>query len=78
MSGLRQKAFATNGQAKTQLYDGRVAENEQDSVLVQAAKGLWRKFQFNEWTFTLLLFLFSSSIVLGKIFLNIGERSIRQ
>ncbi|XP_058803354.1 ADP-ribosylation factor-like protein 6-interacting protein 6 isoform X2 [Phymastichus coffea] len=30
----------------------------------------WKSLQFDEWTFTLLLFLFSLSIVIGKLFLN--------
>lgn len=31
------------------------------------------RFEINEWTFSLFLFCFSLSIVIGKLFLNYGE-----
>lgn len=34
---------------------------------------LWEKLQINEWTFSLLLFLLSLSIVLGKLYINYGS-----
>lgn len=38
-----------------------------------APSRLWKRLQMNEWTFSLLLFLFSLSIVLGKLYINYGS-----
>lgn len=33
----------------------------------------WKRLEFNEWTFSLILFFFSLIIVIGKIAVNYGE-----
>lgn len=34
---------------------------------------LWKRIHINEWTCSLLLFLMSLSIVLGKLYINYGK-----
>lgn len=69
----------TNGKTKTYLgVDNDVETANSRFGVVDPIKRLWRRLRFDEWTFTLLLFLFSSSIVLGKLFLNHGEIFIQQ
>ncbi|XP_003425408.2 uncharacterized protein LOC100680185 [Nasonia vitripennis] len=68
---LQHTSSMTNGKTKTYLgVDDNVDTAKSRFGVVDTTKRLWRRLQFDEWTFTLLLFLFSSSIVLGKLFLN--------
>ena len=43
-----------------------------ETPIIHFLNRLWRKPLFDEWTFTLFLFLFSFSIFIGKLFI-IGE-----
>lgn len=40
---------------------------------VTKVPNFWRQVEFNEWTFSLILFVFSMIIVVGKLAINYGE-----
>ncbi|XP_011494997.1 PREDICTED: uncharacterized protein LOC105359927 [Ceratosolen solmsi marchali] len=48
----------------------QLIENKSTGSIRKIVKRLWKQLRFNEWTFTLLLFTFSLSILLGKLSLN--------
>ncbi|XP_014216010.1 uncharacterized protein LOC106644842 [Copidosoma floridanum] len=72
MSFLDQQPY-TNGKHK-HVFE-KVQEKEEDierscDSFVENLESLWRRPTLNEWTFTFLLFLLSSSIFFGKLFLS--------
>ncbi|KAJ8679424.1 hypothetical protein QAD02_015211 [Eretmocerus hayati] len=52
------------------FYDTRYDENVRPKSTLEMLTRFWQRLRFDEWTFTLMLFLFSSSVVIGKLFLN--------
>ena len=71
---LRKKT--KNGNSSNIVPENNIEEldkNEDKNIFYSYIKKFWGIIKIDEWTFTLILFVFSMIIVIGKLIINYGE-----